>query len=228
MASINYTTADMQIPAVADIRSALAGRPISHDRRDLPAFEELGLFELESDLPAVPERIRMRNLANTAWNRSAASVSVRYFREAAARLLDGADARDPYALGGYRILPVVKNDGKVTRAFAIDPTTGLRAAIDLPDFRTEESAAAVRLASAGMPFYDEAELAAAVLTPDSLLDADHAVRKATGFDREAARSQVPHWTVTTPRQARGFVRRVLAALAATGSHPVKLDASHAA
>ncbi len=224
MASINYTTADMQIPAVADIRSALAGRSISHDRRDLPAFEELGLYELGAELPAVPGRIRVRNMENTARNSNVSSVTIRTAREAADCLLVGVDPRDPYALGGYRILPVAKNDGEKTRIYVID----LRAAIDLPDFRTEESAAAVRLASSGMPFYDEAELAAAVLTPDSLWDADHAVRKAVGYDREAARAQVPHWTVKTPRQARGFVRRVLAALAATGSHPVKLDASHAA
>lgn len=228
MASINRFTADMQIPAVADIRSALAGRSISHDRRDLPAFEELGLYELGAELPAVPERIRVRTLQNAAWNSNALAVSIRTVREAAARLLAGADARDPYALGGYRILPVAKNDGDKTRVYVIDPDTGLRAAVDVPDSRAEGAHAAVHLATPGMPFYEEADLAAAVLSPDSLEDADLAVRKATGFDRPAARKELVRWTVETPRQARGFVRRVLAALAGTGSHPVKLDAANAA
>lgn len=218
----NYQTPDMQFPSLGELTTALVDQPVNPtlDARLPYSVENISVQLLASALPAVPARIRMRSLDGTDWNRPSVSVAIRYVREALLRVIpQTVDQSSHDALGGFRIMPVAKHDGKATHVYLMDPQNGVRASLAIPEFRKEEAPIVVRLADMDMPLYENIDPLDIADTSDVCRSTCLAVRKALNCIPKNNHQPLmaPTWTTTTPRQARGFLVRALKALSENGS-----------
>ena len=222
MASINHSFTSSVSQHVPDPRMI---RPVAEHRSGRPAaFNPLGFIvgrvKNGSGLKLEGAPIRLKKASEkTATNQHAAAVTVRTFREAVARALNGQSSSGRAApdLFGWSPLREAVNYGTFTRFTLANPASPAIVVIDLPDTRhaVPEERGYNFVARAHIDFPEE--YARGGMFPADTLDK----LVAMGFlpdDGQGGRDLRPHdgfrrftasWTAYHPRNARGLVGKTL-------------------